>query len=81
MSDVQAGGSGEITSSDSIADIDHAVVLADSQGRWLWVSEATTRLLGRSAAELVGQCGVALVPGWPQEYPPSYPGKNDLSAS
>jgi len=70
MSDVQAGGSGEITSSDSIADIDHAVVLADSQGRWLWVSEATTRLLGRSAAELVGQCGVALVPGWPQEYPP-----------
>jgi len=70
MSDLHVQGIGEILSSNSTAVTDHAVVLADSQGRWLWVSEATTRLLGRSAAELVGQCGVALLPGWPQEYPP-----------
>jgi signal transduction histidine kinase len=70
MSDLHVQGIGEILSSNSTAVTDHAVVLADREGRWLWVNEATTRLLGRSAAELVGQCGIALLPGWPQEHPP-----------
>ncbi|WP_448379820.1 PAS domain-containing protein, partial [Gloeomargarita sp.] len=56
--------------SNSLAAIDQAVVLADKEGRWLWVNEATAHLLGRPVAELVGQCGVTLLPGWPQEYPP-----------
>jgi signal transduction histidine kinase len=68
MSDLHVQGIGEILSSNSTAVTDHAVVLADREGRWLWVNEAATRLLGRSAAELVGQCGIALLPGWPQEY-------------
>jgi signal transduction histidine kinase len=70
MSDLHVQGIGEILSSNSTAVTDHAVVLADREGRWLWVNEAATRLLGRSAAELVGQSGIALLPGWPQEYPP-----------
>ncbi len=53
---------------DSVAAMDQAVVLADKEGRWLWVNEATARLLGRPVAELVGQCGATLLPGWPQEY-------------
>lgn len=68
MYDTQVQDIGEIAH--SLTEFDHPLIVADRDGRWLWVNEATAALLGRPVAELVGQCGVTLLPGWPQEYPP-----------
>ncbi|WAS04039.1 ATP-binding protein [Gloeomargaritales cyanobacterium VI4D9] len=54
----------------SLTEFDHPLIVADREGRWLWVNEATAGLLGRPVAELVGQWGATLLPGWSQEYPP-----------
>ncbi|WP_247215675.1 ATP-binding protein [Synechococcus sp. C9] len=68
MHETQVQDIGEIAN--SLTEFDHPLIVADREGRWLWVNEATAHLLGRPVAELVGQCGVTLLPGWPQEYPP-----------
>ncbi|MEN9216150.1 MAG: PAS domain S-box protein [Gloeomargarita sp. HHBFW_bins_162] len=54
-----------------LVDAPDGMVITDDQGRWVWVNETTTSLLGRPRQELLGKTGAELIPGWPPQSTPS----------